>query len=119
MSGSLSTFSKLDNLLRTTNLTPTKFSALCKLYNIAGMSDASLNRAIQRRNFNNEVDEAVRGVVLTLEDLIARARPFPVSFADIEVTKLLLDLLNYGIDVQVGAPISVNGSSAANDSSQS
>lgn len=32
MGGSLSTFTKFENLLRTTSLTPTRFSALCRLH---------------------------------------------------------------------------------------
>jgi hypothetical protein len=99
VSGSSSTFSKLETLLRTTNLTATRFSALCSLCDIKGVSDASLNRAIQRRDFNNEVDLTVRSLVLRLEDLIARAEPFPISFVDPEHIKTLLDAIDLGIDL--------------------
>jgi|SRR5882762_4072660 len=103
MGGSLSTFSKLETLLRTTNLTPTRFSALCKLCNIGGMSDASLNRAIQRRNFSNEVDLTVRELLLKLEDLIERAKPFPVSFENVESISFLLTVVEMGVELTVGA----------------
>ena len=118
MSGALSTFSRFYNLLRTTSLTPTKFSALCRLYEIKGVSDASLNRAIQRKDFNHEVDTAVQPLVSRIEDLIKRAKPFPVAFDDVEVTKLVLDLIGFGVDVRVGEPISINSNAAINDGSQ-
>jgi hypothetical protein len=101
MSASLSTFSKLETLLRTTNLTPTRFSALCKLCNIGGMSDASLNRSIQRRDFSNEVDLTVRELLLKLENLIARADPFPVNFENVENINFLLDVIAAGIELTV------------------
>jgi hypothetical protein len=118
MGGALSTFSRFNNLLRTTSLTPTKFSALCRLYEIQGLSDASLNRAIQRKDFNHEVDVAVEPLVSRIEDLIKRARPFPVSFDDVEVTKMVLDFIGFGFDVRVGEPISVNSSDVVNECSQ-
>jgi hypothetical protein len=103
MAGSYDTFTKLENLLRTTSLTPTKFSALCRWYEVKGMSDASLNRALQRKSFSHEVDLAIRPIILEIEDLIERAKPFSISFDDIEGVYLMLFIKNY-VNVQIELP---------------
>ncbi len=93
MAGALDTFTKFINLRDTTNLTNTRFAVLCTMYGIQGMSDASLNRALQRKSFSNDVDAAVRPLILRLEDMCQRFYPLKPSFEDLEATKLLLDLM--------------------------
>ncbi len=113
MAGTFDTFTKFINLRDTTNLTNTRFTVLCGLYEIPGMSDASLNRALQRKSFSQDVDLAVRPLILRIENLIESMKPLPVSFENVEVVKLFLDLrenlLDHGIDLQ----ISTNNSSTA------
>lgn len=101
MGGSLSTFTKFENLLRTTSLTSTRFSALCRLYEIKGMSDASLNRALQKKDFSIEAELAIRDLVVRIEKLVAEVAPLAVPFEDIEGTKLILDLLQDGHEISV------------------
>ena len=101
MGGALSTITKFETLLRTTSLTPTRFSALCSLYGIRGMSDASINRALQKKDFSIEAELAIRDLVVRIESLITKAQPFAVPFEDIETTKLLLDLLTDGHELSV------------------
>ena len=98
MAGSCDTFTKFINLRDTTNLTNTRFTALCSLFRIEGMSDASLNRALQRKSFNHDVDVAVRPLVLLIEELIEAAKPFPISFENVEQIHTLLSLFNDGYE---------------------
>jgi len=105
MAAAFDTFIKFINLRDTTNLTNTRFAVLCGLYEIPGMSDASLNRALQRKSFSQDVDLAVRPLILRIENLIDSMKPLPVSFENVEVVKLFLDLrknlLDHGIDLSL------------------
>lgn len=101
MGGALSTITKFENLLRTTSLTPARFSALCSLYGVRGMSDASINRALQKKDFSIEAELAIRSLVVRMETLVAKAQPFAVPFEDIETTRLMLDLIEDGHELSV------------------
>jgi hypothetical protein len=103
-----STFGKLRVLLQETGLLPTQFIALCGAYGIE-ISNATLSRAIKAGRFNNhETDEMLRPLILKLEDLVERAKPFPIALDDADHIKLLLDIIGRGADLKVGAPISIN-----------
>ena len=109
-----STIGKLMFLHETAGLLPIQFTGICHAYGI-DISNATISRAMKNANFtNHETSEMLRPLVLKLEDLVQRAKPFPISFADPEITKLVLDVINDGADLSVGTPISTNNS---NDSS--
>ena len=112
-----STFGKLQQLLQETDLIPNQFVSLCNLYGVE-ISNATLSRAIKGGKFNNhETDEMLRPLILKLEDLVQRAAPFRISFENAEDTKLILDVLDLGVDIQVGASISINSSKEVTDNS--
>jgi hypothetical protein len=114
MSKPWSTFDKFQLLRQEAGLTQIQFIALCNAYGIE-ISNATISRAIKVGKFSNhETSEMLRPLVLKLEDLVERAAPFKVSFEDADATKLVLDILDLGVDLQVGAPIKINNS---NDSS--
>ena len=107
-----STFGKLQQLLQETDLIPNQFVSLCNLYGVE-ISNATLSRAIKAGKFNNhETDEMLRPLILKLEDLVQRAAPFRISFENAEDTKLILDVLDLGVDIQVGASIKINSNSS-------
>lgn len=107
VSNEWSTFGKLQTLLQESGLLPTQFVALCNAFGIE-ISNATLSRAVKAGRFNNhQTDEMLRPLVLKLEDLVQRAAPFQVSFEDAENMKLVLDIIDLGVDIQVSAPVAV------------
>ncbi len=114
MSGSLSTITKLQNLLRPNSgaLKPMQFSELCRAYGLAGITTQWLSRTLKSNKLNHDTDAALRPLVLVVEDLVQRALPFRLSFDDVECVKLLLDFLNDGhtlrVDLQLTEPNSGN-----------
>jgi hypothetical protein len=107
MSAEWSTFGKLQKLLRETDLLPIQFVALCNVFGIQ-VSNALISRAIKAGQFNNhETDEMLRPLVLKLEDVVERAAPFTISFENAESTKLILDVIDLGVDIQVGTAITI------------
>jgi hypothetical protein len=102
--GSLGTFTKSKNLLRT-SLSATEFVGLCQLYGFEGVTNAWLSRTLKSGKLNHDTDKTLRHLILRIEDLIERARPFPVAFENSEHIKLLLDVIsdgaNYSVDVNL------------------
>ena len=94
--GSLSTYELLDELFNATDLNGLRFTEICKLYELRGVSDAAMSRAMQRRAFSNETDERVRPLVLKLRNLVAKVHPLMVSFKDPAKVKSLLDAIDDG-----------------------
>lgn len=106
------TFEILQRLLQE-NLLPVQFTALANAYGIE-ISNATISRVIKNGQFNNhETDQMLRPLILKLDDLVQRAAPFKVSFEDAEATKLVLDVIDLGVDLTVGAPISINSTKEA------
>jgi hypothetical protein len=108
------TFEILQRLLQE-NLLPVQFTALCNAYGIE-ISNATISRAIKNGHFNNhETSEMLRPLILKLDDLVERARPFPVAFENSEHIKTLLDSIEVGLALSANTiPLYKNNS---NDSS--
>jgi hypothetical protein len=102
MSGSLSSFGRLQTLLHQTTMTPTQFVRLCQAFDIDCVTDASLSRAIKAGSFKHDVELALRPVITRLEDLVDRCDPFPVAFDDTAGVKDALDYIEGGIDLRTG-----------------
>ena len=102
--GTLGTFTKLQNLLRL-NLSATQFVGLCQAYGFDGITNAWFSRTLKTGKLNHDTDKLLRPLILRIEDLVERARPFPVSFQNSEHVKLLLDVIadgaNYSVDVNL------------------
>jgi hypothetical protein len=103
METSTSTTAKIKSLLReSSTLNVTRLSALFTVCGLTkGLSDASINRALQLGKFPRDVDDVVKPVVLALENLVAMARPYQIAFEDPEHVKLLLDILGDGGELSV------------------
>jgi len=110
MSGSCSTITKVQNLLRPTSgaLKPIQFAELCQAYGLAGITTQWISRTLKSNKLNHDTEKALRPLVLVVEDLVERALPFRLAFDDIESVKLLLDFLNDGhtlrVDLQLTGP---------------
>lgn len=96
MDATLSTTHKLRNLLRTTNLNVTRFSAICREHGLTkGFSDPSINRALQLGRFpSQKMDDEIRVIVLRMEKLVAFMQPFRVSFEDADQVHTMLEILS-------------------------
>jgi len=93
MSGALSTHSRLQRLLRQ-NLSGIEFVNLCQQYGMTGITNQWLSRAMRKNDFAHDTQVLLDPLVIRIEDLIARFHPAPLSFADAEHIKLLLDLIH-------------------------
>lgn len=97
----LSTVSKLAQLIRTTNLNLTRASAIFETFGLTGVSDSNLNRAIQRGKFpSQKMDDEIREIVLRMERLVKFLKPFKPSFEDAGTVHTMLEILN-GCDVEI------------------
>ena len=106
---SWTTMHKLQNLLQTTRLTATQFTAIINEFGI-DMVPSTMSRALKAGKFtSHEVDQMLRPIVLKIEDLVERAAPFEISFESAETTKIILDLIDLGVDLGTGAGVT-NGS---------
>ena len=94
MAGSLDTTTKIRNLIDTTDLNVLRLSLLCQRFGLKGTSDANIQRALQKKNFSNEVDQELRPFILRIENLIrATDSFFKISFNDLDHIELMLRLL--------------------------
>lgn len=97
----LSTVSKLAQLIRTTNLNLTRASAIFETFGLTGVSDSNLNRAIQRGKFpSQKMDDEIRAVVLRMEGLVKFLKPFQPSFENAEMVHVMLQILE-GCNVSI------------------
>lgn len=97
----LSTVSKLAQLMRTTNLNLTRASAIFEAFGLTGVSDSNLNRAIQRGKFpSQKMDDEIRLIVLSMEGLVKFLKPFQPSFESAEMVHTMLEILNV-CDVEI------------------
>jgi hypothetical protein len=90
-----------------------QFAELCQAYGLTGITTQWLSRTLKANKLNHDTDKALRPVVLGVEDLVERVKPFKIAFDNAEHVKLLIDVINLGVDLSVGSPISINNSSNA------
>jgi hypothetical protein len=102
MGGSLSTITKLQSLLRPGGaLKPIQFAALAQSFGLTGITNQWLSRALTSGKINHDTDNALRPLILAVEDLVQHALPFRVAFEDVENVKFLMDLLKDGHQLAV------------------
>ncbi len=115
MHASLSTLGKTESLLRTTNLNVTRIARLAELSGISSCSEASLSRALKGgKGLPPESDRELREMILRIESLIEKAKPFELSFNDPVATKQILDNVASGrmwfaIITDTTEPVPTNG----------
>jgi len=118
MAGARETITILQKLLHpnsagVAHIKAIQLACLCQAYGLTGITTQWISRTLEKNKINNDTDKALRPILLRLEDLIERAAPFKISFEDVEVTKLVLNLIGFGVDVRVGEPFSVSVNSSA------
>jgi hypothetical protein len=104
--GSLGTHTKFKNLLR--HMSATELSSLFQAFGFEFVSTQFISRVTKAGKFNLDIDQKLNRLIVRVEDLIDRFKPAHLSFNDSGHVKLLLDILDLGVDLQVGAPIKIN-----------
>ncbi|HEV3419526.1 MAG TPA: hypothetical protein VG075_04425 [Candidatus Acidoferrum sp.] len=104
--GALGTYTKFQNLLR--HMTATELSNLFQIFGFDFVTTQWISRITKAGKLNLDVDQKLRALVLRIEDLIERGQPLPISFADNQHVKMLLDLIGHGVDLQIDASISAD-----------
>jgi hypothetical protein len=74
------------------------FAELCQAYGLTGITTQWISRTLKNNKLNHDTDAALRPLVLLIEELVQRAKPYPISFDNIEHIKMLLDLFNDGYE---------------------
>lgn len=94
--GTLSNLGKLQTLINETDLNLARFSALAALYDIQGLSETNLSRALGGKPLRHDVDKSLGVLVRRLESFIHHVAPLAVSFRDAERVKSVMDALESG-----------------------
>jgi hypothetical protein len=95
--GALDTYTKFQNLLRL--MSATECADLFQAFGFDFVTTQWISRVTKVGKFNNDVDQKLKPLILRVEDLIERARPFPVAFENSEHINTLLDAIDLGIDL--------------------
>jgi hypothetical protein len=100
---------KLNEGLQLHEMSVETFAALAALYNIPKASKAKLYESFRGgKALDNETALKLWKLWERIEDLVRRAKPFPIALTDAAHVKVLLDVLADGVDLSVGSPISVS-----------
>jgi hypothetical protein len=90
-------------------LKPTQFAELCQAYGLSGITNPWLSRTLKSNKLNHDTDAALRPLVLLIEALVEKAKPYPIAFDDVQHIQLLLSILDY-VSVSVESPKEINSS---------
>src|SRR5260370_42473373 len=101
--GALGTHTRFQNLLR--HMRSTEISNLFQTFGFDFVTTQWISRVTKAGKFNLDVDQKLNPLILRVEDLLARAEPFPVSFEDIERARDLLDAISIGVNISVSASL--------------